>query len=131
MRRTASEVLRSLEMRVARLERQASMRTANKSDFDKAFSFAEQTSLGTLEAVVLPRIGRAIVANASDMETFLRKMGYKVTSNQRESMKREKGKLYILESSTRFSRERGHLFMMGEEQIWGRPGERRGYDIYK
>ena len=129
MRRSASELIRNLEMRVARLERQASMRTADIRDFDEAFKKADRDKrLKTLDAVELQNGEQAVVANAEDMMEFLYSMGYHVSKDRARLIMRESGKFFILESS--LHKVKGHLFVVNEGEIRKHPKRRIGYNFY-
>ena len=130
MRRTATEIIRNLEMRIARLERQASMRTADMNDYDDAFNEADRDS--KIDAGKLRNGDMAVVAEASDMVSFLYSMGYRVSPRERErSLKLERGKLFILGSDHEHSRNKGHLFVVDENEVRKPPRKRSGYNFYR
>lgn len=134
MRRTASEILSDLEIRVARLEKQSSMRTAGLIDFDEAWGavprYKKKKRVEKLDAVELPSGEKAIVATKRDMANFLEYLGYYLSQGRWDNMKRESGKLYILESDSNWNRERYHLFVVTEKEIRKDPKKRIGYNFY-
>ena len=123
MRRSASEVIRNLEMRIARLEKSSSMRTAKSSDFEIAYRRAEKKRPFTTE--VLPSGERAIVAPVKDMLTLLDSLGYRVTDGRYENMRRDRTLFYLVDLGID-----NHLFVLEEKEAY-RPGRRIGYNFYK
>ena len=124
MRRTASEILRNLEMRVARLEKQS----ANKGLFEilwkdrgeakkyyPSFSYEEDGRVKILSA------------NAKDMEDFLKTNNFVIKKFERTSSDEM---LYIMSDNHESKRDEWYVFVVREDQISKRSGGRIGWRIY-
>lgn len=131
MTRTASEIIRNLEMRIARLERQASMRTgASRSGFTFIKNKAKTNlrNYKSLDVVSLQDGEEAIVAEVSDMIHFLNNKAYFKISNKAFPSVMEGEKLYIL-AGNHTDEKNNFIFVVEESEIKISPSKRIGWKL--
>ena len=138
MRRSASEIIRNLEMRVARLEKRASMRTGSKNEtFYHLFKLAKsnQKDYRSLETGELETGGRAISADLQEMRHFLDAVVK--AKNERggdpgyDDFGKARGKLYIVEDQhTYHGNDLGLIAVVQEEELHLRPQYRKPFFFY-
>ena len=132
MRRSASQVIRNLEMRVARLEKRARSRYAT---FFQLFDLAKGKSkrLRTLETGVLEKGGRAIVADLYDMVDLLTsakaraKGGREITPN---NFGKSDLKYIIVEDEHKNLERNGVIKVIAEHELEYKPQHRTYYFFY-
>ncbi len=125
MRRSASEILRNLEMRVARLEKQS----ADKNYFEMLWNEREKTKKHSPSlSYGKGKGGRYLSAIAGDMEIFLQRNGFDI--DRFKGISRNEV-LYIIEDNHTARRDEVFVFVVKERMIKYPSHKRTGWRIYR